>query len=110
MIVSLAPGSEPRDISVVNQTSQHIELMWSPPELSYGIITNYTIRFDFNNGTGPNIATSNINQYFISSLQPYQNVSVMISATNSIGSGPFSNPTSFTTNESSKTAQNFVIF
>ena len=99
-----APGSAPINISVINKSTQYLELTWSPPELSYGIITNYTIQFD--KGTGLIMRTSNMNRYSISQLQPYQTISVMISATNSIGSGPFSDPTDFTTNESSKTTQN----
>lgn len=98
--VCLVPGSAPRNIFVADQSSHNLSLTWLPPELSYGIITNYTIRTDFNNGTDPiSYISTSINQ-FISNLQPYQTITVTISANNSKGEGPSSSSKEFRTNES----------
>ena len=97
--VCLVPGTAPRNISVADQSSHNLSLTWLPPELSYGIITNYMIRIDFTNGTD-SIYNSTLTNQFISDLQPYQTITVTISASNSQGEGPSSNETSFTTDES----------
>ena len=92
------PGSAPRNIFVANQSADRLYLTWLPPEQSYGIITNYTIRINFTNGTDSISYSTSTNQ-FISNFQPYQTITVTISANNSKGEGP-SNETSFTTDES----------
>ena len=86
--VYLAPGSPPRDISVASQSARELNLMWFPPELRYGVITNYTIIITFTNGTASMTRTSNTASLSISNLQPFQMINVSISARNSKGQGP----------------------
>ena len=96
------PGSVPTNISLSNKSSEHIELTWSPPELKYGEIIFYNLSVNFHNGTSNN-TIANANCLSISPLDPYQRVTVRISATNSAGQGPYSDPFNVRTNESSKT-------
>lgn len=103
--VYLAPGSPPRDISVASQSSKELNLTWSPPEFSYGVITNYTVRISFTDGTAPMNRTSDTTSLSIPNLHPFQTVNVMILATNSKGSGNFSREISFKTSEASMTMQ-----
>ena len=102
LFVYIVPGSAPRSISVADRSPYRLSLMWLPPELSYGIITSYTIRIDFTNGTNAMTRTSTSASLSIPGLQPYQTITVIISAINSQGAGPSSNETSFTTDESRK--------
>ena len=96
------PGSAPTNILLSNKSSEHIEFTWSPPELKYGEIVFYNVSVNFSNGTSI-YKTTNMSYYSLSQLSPYQRVTVKISATNSVGQGPYSNDFTVTTKESSKT-------
>ena len=95
---------------MTNKSSQELRLTWLSPERSYGVITNYTIRINFTSGIGRNTRFSSMTNLPISNLRPHQLVFVMISATNSKGSGPFSTEIRFRTNEASKRSSPQNIF
>ena len=101
----VGPGSAPINISVSNKTSEYLEITWSSPVMKYGNVLFYTLSINFTNGTKTTKNTTSDSRYFsISRLEPYQLVAVQISATNSAGEGPYSQPPfRDRTSESSKT-------
>ena len=99
----LAPGSAPTNVVLQNRTSSSITLSWKPPELSYGVITNYNLYINYTNGSGIEEREAPSTTYTITQLLPYQNVTVNISAENSAGEGSLQATFSGRTRESSKT-------
>ena len=62
---------------------------WSPPRVPNGIITRYTIYVGFEDGSVDVFYVNGVSTlYNITNLQPYQIISVEISASTSIGEGP----------------------
>ncbi|XP_064396201.1 uncharacterized protein LOC135343155 [Halichondria panicea] len=93
-----APGilTAPTAISMATT----LTLSWDPPAEPNGVIITYTLYVDYRNGTITKSTTSPERLTFsIYILSPYQTVSVQVSASTSVGEGPPSNPSRFTTAE-----------
>lgn len=91
-------------LNVTNTSATTITFEWSPPTVEDGYnITNYTLTFDYNNGS---VATVNVpgssNQYVLSELYPYQLVYASIVAYIDSGETAEIAPFSIITDESGK--------
>ena len=98
------PGTPPTNITTSNKTSQSITFVWEPPTVQNGIIVSYTFNYTIFNETLPRTLQkqTNATEITIGRLKPFQNLSVEVSGSTSIGMGPFSVPVVETTNQSSK--------
>ncbi|XP_064407145.1 uncharacterized protein LOC135351979 isoform X2 [Halichondria panicea] len=79
-------------------TATTLTLSWDPPAEPNGVIITYTLYVDYLNGTITNIPTPSAS-FLLSPLSPYQTISVQVSASTSVGEGPRTNSTRFTTAE-----------
>ena len=83
------PADPPTNVSVTNTSAYSLFIEWDPPNTPNGIIVNYTIYLDYNNGTSDvRITDSNTTAYLLEGLSPHQLVGVEITANTSIGEGP----------------------
>jgi len=86
-----APLDPPSNVSVTNTSAYSLFIEWDPPNTPNGIIVNYTIYLDYNNGTTDvRITDFNTTAYLLEGLSPHQLVGVEITANTSIGEGPSS--------------------
>ncbi len=71
-------------------------ISWIPPSIPNGIITTYNLYLNYSDGLPVSAVQSNtLNTNFtVTNLQPYQLISVMISANTEAGEGPLSEFTS----------------
>ncbi len=81
-----------------------LTLSWDPPAEPNGVIITYTLYVDYLNETTTNFPTPSA-PFLLSPLRPYQTVSVQVSASTSVGEGPRTPPTRFTTAEASEFIQ-----
>ena len=74
---------------MTNTSAYSLFIEWEPPNTPNGIIVNYTIYLDYNNGTTDiRITDSNTTEYLLEGLSPHQLVGVEMTANTSIGEGP----------------------
>ena len=97
----LAPDSPPQDLSLDSSTSTSLTVSWSPPAQPNGLITHYTLYADYGDGSTATPTTMD-SMFTISSLKPYQTVSVQVSASTSVGEGPRTETVEFTTDQASE--------
>ena len=106
-IYFLVPSAAPSDISVTNVLSTTIELMWGevPENNRNGIITEYNIRFrqltfetNHYNWVYMTVPASNLTTQ-LTGLLEYVTYYIQISASTSVGIGPFSDEVNTTTLE-----------
>ena len=87
-----APESPPANVTLDNGNAYSVLVHWSPPMIPNGIITHYTLYVCYGNGT----AAANISldgeatSHNITSLHPYQQITVKVTASTQIGEGPSS--------------------
>ena len=90
-LILAVPGDPPTSIVVTNTSAYSLFIEWEPPYTPNGIIVNYTIYLDYNNGTTDiRITDYNTNEYLLEGLSPHQLVGVEMTANTSIGEGPTS--------------------
>jgi hypothetical protein len=86
--IILVPSESP-NFTVETVSPSSLLIKWQPPVSSNGILTNYTIYIDYNNGT---TATKHIdrqfNLYLLQWLSKGQSVKIKLSASTSVGDGP----------------------
>ena len=86
-----APLDPPTNVSVTNTSAHSLFVEWDPPNTPNGIVVNYTIYLDYNNGTTDVMITDfNTTEYLLEGLSPHQLVGVEITASTSAGEGPSS--------------------
>ena len=86
-----APLDPPTNVSVTNTSAHSLFVEWDPPNTPNGIVVNYTIYLDYNNGTTDvRITDFNTTAYLLEGLAPYQLVGIEITASTTAGEGPSS--------------------
>ena len=88
----IVPEDSPFNVQVTGNSPSSVLVSWTPPSTSNGIITSYKLYVDHNDGSPMSViqSSSNSTNYTVTSLDPYQAISVHISATTSAGEGPAS--------------------
>ena len=100
MIITLVPGSPPLHVDIYDINAYTIGMSWQPPAVPNGVVINYTLYFNFDNGTNDTETVDGSDSEFIlEELNPHQEVSVRISASTSIGEGPLSDSQTVRTHE-----------
>ena len=91
-LLSTAPEDAPASIKVVGNSPSSVFVSWIPPLTPNGIITGYNLYINYSDESPVTIIQSNTTStnYTVIDLQPYQLVSVMISASTIAGEGPVS--------------------
>ena len=89
-ILFTAPDTPPVEVSVTTLSSSSVLISWNPPFVPNGEVTHYTLYVTFGEETEPLAfhTASSATVYTINHLQPYQLVSVEISAHTDAGEGP----------------------
>ena len=90
-LLCLVP-SEPQ-LEMISVNSSSVTLQWSPPDLSNGVITQYSIQL---NGTNATELSSNETMYTIGELSLDTVYVLQLSAHTSVGEGPPSSITIIT--------------
>lgn len=86
------PEDAPLNIQVTSNSSSSVLVSWTPPSTPNGVVTTYNLYINYSDGssiTRMQISGAAVN-YTVSGLQPYQLVSVSISASTAAGEGPTS--------------------
>lgn len=87
------PEDAPANLQVVGNSPSSVLVSWIPPSTPNGVITNYNLYINYNDGSPEaTILQSNAftMNYTVADLQPYQQISVKISASTMPGEGPMS--------------------
>ena len=101
------PGESPLNVTAVNSSSTSVLVFWEPPtpELTFGILRRFEIRYYITSLPENPIIISNIpanrRMFDIKQLLEFTNYSVQVSAV-TVGNGPFSSPVTVVTDEDSK--------
>ena len=70
-MVLTVPADPPTSIVVTNTSAYSLFIEWEPPYTPNGIIVNYTMYLDYNNGTTDiRITDSNTTEYLLEGLSP----------------------------------------
>ena len=89
LCITTAPESSPTEITFDNGNPYNISVEWRPPRVPNGVITHYTLYVGFEDGSVDVFyVNGESTSYNITNLQPYQIISVEISASTSVGEGP----------------------
>ena len=94
----LVPSTPPENMTVVAVSPFAVEVEWNPPATPNGVIIHYNVYTS--NLVLVDTVNSSQRNYVYGGLAPYQNVSVCVSASTSVGEGPKSQPVSTRTRES----------
>ena len=94
----IVPSTPPVDVTVEAVSPFAVEIEWNTPVTPNGVITHYNVYTS--NGTIVDTVDSSLRKYVYSRLQPYQDVSICVSASTSVGEGPKSSSVSARTRES----------
>lgn len=86
------PEDAPANVRVTGSSPSSVFVTWIPPSAQNGIISSYSLYINFTDGSPVVIRQSNSasTNYTVTSLQPYQLVTVQISASTEAGEGPAS--------------------
>ncbi len=86
------PGSSPEKLSLAEVTSRSAVLTWDPPpyEDQNGVIISYLISVTINETGETFILSTNDTSLSITGLRPYRTYMCTISASTSVGVGPYS--------------------
>lgn len=86
------PEDSPTNIKVIGNNPSSVTISWIPPSIPNGIITNYNLYLNYNDGSEVSVVESAApsTNYIVTSLEPYQLISVAISASTIAGEGPLS--------------------
>jgi hypothetical protein len=92
--VTAASEDSPDSVQVVGSSSSSVLVSWTPPSTPNGAILTYTLYISFSEGSPVTRIQSGAaaTNYTVMNLEPYQLVSVMISASTAAGEGPASEP------------------
>ena len=84
-----APNNPPQNISIENDDPYSLTFDFAPPLVPNGVLTAYTFYVRFDNGTSIVIVDRTLTGRFVlRNLQPYQLVTIEVSANTSAGEGP----------------------
>ena len=86
------------DVTVEAVSPFAVEIEWNTPVTPNGVITHYNVYTS--NRILVDTVDSSLRNYVYSGLQPYQYVSICVSASTSVGEGPKSVPVPARTRES----------
>ena len=89
---SLVPDDAPGNVRVSGDTPSSVFVSWIPPSIPNGVITAYNVYINHSDGS-PGMLMQSISaatNYTVAGLQPYEQVSVRISASTATGEGPIS--------------------
>ena len=86
------PSDSPQNFAAVSNTASSISTSWDPPALEHrnGIITGYTVRLTYSDGSGPYSTGATTRNLVIQSLNPYTLYICSVAAKTVNGTGPFS--------------------
>ena len=82
------PGNSVTGIAISSSSPFSLEYTWSPPSTPNGIIIRYNLTINFHNSSEPLVTTTNQPKYTLIGLQPYQQITLNISAGTIVGNGP----------------------
>ena len=110
-IFSPAPSAAPRNVQGHNTSSTSIQVSWEAPSAAdqNGALTEYTVYYqaiggNFNDGTPKQKAVvAPWSQVFLTGLEEYVEYNISVSASTSVGEGPFSVSIIVRTAEAGKT-------
>lgn len=88
------PGDSPVNVLVEGNTPSSVIVTWVEPTIPNGIITGYILYVNYSDGSPVVVLRSDASStnYTLTNLQPYQLVTVQVSATTASGEGPRSQP------------------
>lgn len=86
----LVPDNAPDNVRVTGSSPSSVLIYWIPPSSPNGLITSYNLYINYTDGSPIAVRQSTTTNYTVSGLQPYQLVSVRVSASTSTGEGPMS--------------------
>ena len=97
---SAAPSDSPHNVTVVEITSRSISLMWLPPARQHqnGIIIGYIINVTVEE-TGEMYQLYSNTTNITATLTPFTMYTMVITAENSVGSGPYTEVVSIQSEE-----------
>ena len=100
---TIAPEDATANVRVTGTSPSSVFVSWIPPLTPNGDIIRYTLYVNYSDGSPVAVMQSNSasTNFTVSGLQPYQRVSVMISASTTAGEGPTSETVSGRTREQS---------
>lgn len=92
MCSSTAPEDAPFNVRIEGNTPSSVLVSWSAPLTPNGIITSYTLYINYTDTSAVEVMRSNSasTSYTVMGLEPYQQVSVRVSASTAAGEGPTS--------------------
>lgn len=85
---------------MIESTPFSLVFQWEPPSTPNGPIMDYMLTVDYDNGTNETFSVGVVLSYTLNGLSPYQLVTADISASTVEGSGPSSNITTRTLQDS----------
>ena len=88
------PGEPPANVLVTGRTPSSVLITWIEPLMPNGVITSYNVYVNYSDGSPVAVlqASATLTNYTLTNLQPYQLVSVQVSASTTAGEGPRSEP------------------
>ena len=84
----IAPDGSPENFQVSDVNSTAVNLTWSDPLIPNGIVTTFTVTYNFSNIVQSITLSADIRNVLISGLEEYTIYVFAISASTRIGSGP----------------------
>ena len=104
LLLYLVPDGPPVNITITEVTPYSVTLQWNPPtpDKQNGVIVSYVINVMTDDQVQRMVVQSNDSQQTISNLTPYTTYTFSISASTSIGQGPFSAAVATRTSETGK--------
>ena len=90
--INAAPEDAPVSVQVTGNTPSSVLVSWTPPSTPNGVVMTYNLYINYSDGSPiARIQSSASNTYYtVMDLEPYQLVSVAISASTTAGEGPVS--------------------
>ena len=89
-VYDTVPDDAPANVRVTGTSPSSVLVRWMPPSIPNGIITGYTLYINYTDGSPVAVIQSSSTDYTVNGLQPYQLISVRLSASTSAGEGPSS--------------------
>lgn len=88
------PEDSPVNVLVVGITASSVLITWIEPTTPHGVVTSYNLYVNYSDGSPITAIQSGASatNYTLTNLQPYQLVTVQVSASTAVGEGPRSQP------------------
>ena len=85
------PETPPANITFDNGNPYGVVVHWTPPAVSNGVITHYTLYIGYENGELDVFSLDrDTTSYNITNLNPYEQISINVTASTHVGEGPSS--------------------